>query len=96
MSAYLIADVSVTKPAQYEDYKRLSTLAMRAYDAKILVRGGESKVLEGREPGRTVVMEFPPWAPRRPSTTPGSTAGPQCPRRRGRHEYVYRSGNVKS
>lgn len=58
MSAYLIADVSVTKPAQYEDYKRLSTLAMRAYDAKILVRGGESKVLEGREPGRTVVMEF--------------------------------------
>ena len=58
MSAYLIADVSVTKPAQYEDYKRLSTLAMRAYDAKILVRGGESKVLEGREPG-TVVMEFP-------------------------------------
>ena len=49
MSAYLIADVSVTKPAQYEDYKRLSTLAMRAYDAKILVRGGESKVLEGRE-----------------------------------------------
>ena len=59
MSAYLIADVSVTKPAQYEDYKRLSTLAMRAYDAKIPVRGGESKVLEGREPGRTVVMEFP-------------------------------------
>ena len=52
MSAYLIADVSVTKPAQYEDYKRLSTLAMRAYDAKILVRGGESKVLEGREPHR--------------------------------------------
>ena len=50
MSAYLIADVSVTKPAQYEDYKRLSTLAMRAYDAKILVRGGESKVLEGVNP----------------------------------------------
>lgn len=62
MSAYLIADVTVTKPAQYEDYKRLSTLAMRAYDAKILVRGGESRHLEGREPGRTVVMEFPSMA----------------------------------
>ncbi|SEI88985.1 MULTISPECIES: DUF1330 domain-containing protein [unclassified Achromobacter] len=62
MSAYLIADVNVTKPAQYEDYKRLSTLAMRAYDAKVLVRGGESKHLEGREPGRTVVMEFPSMA----------------------------------
>ncbi|KAG0737527.1 hypothetical protein G6F24_017920 [Rhizopus arrhizus] len=35
---------------------------MRAYDAKILVRGGESKHLEGREPGRTVVMEFPSMA----------------------------------
>lgn len=62
MSAYLIADVTVTKPSQYEDYKRLSTLAMRAYDAKILVRGGDSKHLEGREPGRTVVMEFPSMA----------------------------------
>lgn len=48
MSAYLIAAVQVTKPAQYEDYKRLSTLAMRAYDAKGLVRGGESRHLEGR------------------------------------------------
>ena len=94
MSAYLIADVSVTKPAQYEDYKRLSTLAMRAYDAKIL-RGGESKVLEGVNPAARSSWNSP-WAPRRPSTTPGSTAGPQCPRRRGRHEYVYRSGNVKS
>ena len=59
MSAYIIAEVTVTKPAQYEDYKRLSTLAMRAYDAKVLVRGGETKHLEGRKPGRTVVMEFP-------------------------------------
>ncbi|ANY15519.1 DUF1330 domain-containing protein [Bordetella pseudohinzii] len=59
MSAYLIADVLVTQPAQYEDYKRLSTLAIRAYDAKILVRGGESEHLEGRQPGRTVVLEFP-------------------------------------
>ena len=50
MSAYLIADVSVTKPAQYEDYKRLSTLAMRAYDAKILVRGGESRCSRGVNP----------------------------------------------
>jgi len=59
MSAYIIAEVTVTKPAQYEDYKRLSTLAMRAYDAKVLVRGGETKHLEGRKPGRTVVLEFP-------------------------------------
>lgn len=59
MSAYIIADVHVTNPRQYEDYKRLSTLAMRAYDAKVLVRGGETRPLEGREPGRTVLMQFP-------------------------------------
>ena len=76
MSAYLIADVSVTKPAQYEDYKRLSTLAMRAYDAKVLVRGGESRHLEGREPGRTVIMGFRPWTRRRPSMTPIGIAVP--------------------
>ena len=93
MSAYLIADVSVTKPAQYEDYKRLSTLAMRAYDAKILVRGGD-KVLEGREPGRTVVMEF--LHGRRAGLLRLLAVPPAMPRRRGRHEYVYRSGNVKS
>ncbi|WP_459694506.1 DUF1330 domain-containing protein, partial [Achromobacter xylosoxidans] len=62
MGAYLSADVTGTKPARYEDDKRLSTLAMRAYDAKVLVRGGESRHLEGRGPGRTVVMEFPSMA----------------------------------
>ena len=69
MSAYLIADVSVTKPAQYEDYKRLSTLAMRAYDAKILVRGGESRCSRGVNPAARSSWNSPPWAPRRPSTT---------------------------
>ena len=62
MSAYIIADVTVTNAQQYEDYKRLSTLAMRAHDAKVLVRGGETRHLEGREPGRTVLMQFPSMA----------------------------------
>jgi len=62
MSAYVIADVEVTKPAQYEAYRRLSSLAMSAYDAKVLVRGGETRALEGRKPGRTVILEFPSMA----------------------------------
>ncbi len=62
MSAYIIADVTVTNPQQYEDYKRLSTLAMRAHDVKVLVRGGETRHLEGREPGRTVMLQFPSLA----------------------------------
>lgn len=79
MSAYLIADVTVTKPAQYEDYKRLSTLAMRAYDAKILVRGGESRHLEGVSPAAPSSWSFRPWPRPRPSTTPGSTDAPAMP-----------------
>ncbi|MFA4913859.1 MAG: DUF1330 domain-containing protein [Burkholderiaceae bacterium] len=62
MPAYIVADVNVHKPAQYEQYKRLSSLAISAFDAKILVRGGETRQLEGREPGRTVLLEFPSMA----------------------------------
>lgn len=59
MSAYMVVHVDVTNPAQYEQYKALSTLAMRAYDAKLLVRGGEEVVLEGKGFKRTVIIEFP-------------------------------------
>ncbi len=59
MPAYIIADVEVTDPAQYEEYKKLSTAAMQAYGAEVLVRGGRSERLEGRAPGRVVVLRFP-------------------------------------
>ena len=59
-SAYIIANVRVTDPAQYEEYKRLSTLAMQAHGAQVRVRGGEVQVLEGDwQPDRMVVLEFP-------------------------------------
>jgi uncharacterized protein (DUF1330 family) len=59
MPAYIVADVEVTDPAQYEDYKKLSTAAMRAHGAEVLVRGGRTEPLEGREPHRVVVLKFP-------------------------------------
>lgn len=59
MSAYIVAHIDVTNPAQYEQYKILSTLAMRAHDAKLLVRGGEEVVMEGKSLKRTVIIEFP-------------------------------------
>jgi uncharacterized protein (DUF1330 family) len=58
VTAYLIANVDVTKPEKYEEYKRFSSLAMRAADAKVLVRGGKTLGLEGETPTRTVVLEF--------------------------------------
>lgn len=59
MTAYIVAHIDVTNPAQYEQYKVLSSLAMKAYDAKLLVRGGEEIVMEGNSLKRTVIMEFP-------------------------------------
>ena len=59
MPAYIIADVEVTDPVQYEEYKKLSTAAMRAHGAEVLVRGGRADPLEGREPRRVVVLKFP-------------------------------------
>ncbi|MFM2398683.1 MAG: hypothetical protein RL341_840 [Pseudomonadota bacterium] len=62
MPAYIIADVTVTDPVQYEEYKKFSTAAMQAHGAVVRVRGGKTIKLEGREPGRTVVLEFPTLA----------------------------------
>jgi uncharacterized protein (DUF1330 family) len=59
-SAYIVANVKVTDPAQYEQYKQLSTLAMRAHGAEVCVRGGKVEVLEGDwQPDRVVMLKFP-------------------------------------
>ena len=51
---------TVTDPAQYEQYKKLSTLAMQAHGAEVCVRGGAVEVLEGDwQPERVVVLKFP-------------------------------------
>jgi uncharacterized protein (DUF1330 family) len=60
MSAYIIADVTVTNDTQYAEYRQWSTAAMQAYAAKVLVRGGDPQTLEGDwAPTRIVVLEFP-------------------------------------
>ena len=59
-SAYLIANVDVTDPVQYEEYKKLSSIAMKAHGAEICIRGGKVEVLEGDwNPSRFVMLKFP-------------------------------------
>jgi uncharacterized protein (DUF1330 family) len=59
-SAYLIANVDVTDPVQYEEYKKLSGIAMKAHGAEICIRGGKVEVLEGDwNPARFVMLKFP-------------------------------------
>lgn len=60
MSAYIIANVRVTNPAQYEEYKKWSSEAMRVHQAEVLVRGGAVEVIEGDwTPDRLVILKFP-------------------------------------
>jgi uncharacterized protein (DUF1330 family) len=60
MAAYVIVEVSVDDPVEYEEYKKLTPAAVAAFDGKFIVRGGETVSLEGDwNPERIVVLEFP-------------------------------------
>lgn len=59
MAAYVVANIEVTDPELYEDYKKLAGPAIQACGGKYLVRGGRTEVLEGKwRPNRLVVLEF--------------------------------------
>ena len=59
-SAYVIANVEVTDPERYEEYKKLSTIAMKAHGAEVCIRGGKVEPLEGDwNPSRFVMLKFP-------------------------------------
>jgi uncharacterized protein (DUF1330 family) len=59
-SAYIIANVQVTNPEQYAEYRRWSSAAFEAHQVEVLVRGGAHEVIEGDwTPDRLVVLKFP-------------------------------------
>ncbi len=59
MPAYVIVDIDVKDPVEYEEYTKLSTPAVAAYGGKFLARGGRVEVLEGSwQPKRLVILEF--------------------------------------
>ena len=60
MPAYIIVEVSITDPKEYEEYKKLTPATIAAFDGKFVVRGGQTETLEGDwRPERMVVLEFP-------------------------------------
>jgi uncharacterized protein (DUF1330 family) len=60
MPAYIVVQVDVTKPAEYEEYKKMVPASLAAYDGTFVVRGGACETLEGSWlPKRLVVIEFP-------------------------------------
>ena len=86
-SAYIIANVEVTNPTQYEDYKKWSTEAMKAHGAEVCVRGGKVEVLEGDwHPERIVIAEVSErrGTPRHSTTRPNTARrATRAPGRRG-------------
>jgi uncharacterized protein (DUF1330 family) len=60
MPAYVIVEVDVENPLEYEEYKKLTPTTLDAYNGKFVVRGGHTETLEGEwKPDRIVVLEFP-------------------------------------
>jgi uncharacterized protein (DUF1330 family) len=59
MAGYIIAEVQVTDPAGYEEYRKQVEGTIAAFGGTYKVRGGKSEALEGDAPrGRLVVLEF--------------------------------------
>ena len=59
MSAYLIAEVDVTDPVVFEQYRAGVPATIAAYGGKYLVRGGAFEALEGTwQPKRVIVLRF--------------------------------------
>lgn len=60
MAAYVIAQVEVTDPDKYAEYRKRVPAAIEKYQGRFLVRGGETAPLEGGwNPPRLVILEFP-------------------------------------
>lgn len=59
MPAYIIVDLEITDPVNYEEYKKLAGATVEKYGGKYIVRGGKCETLEGDwQPKRVVVLEF--------------------------------------
>jgi uncharacterized protein (DUF1330 family) len=60
MSAYIIADIQVTDPVAYDDYRPLAAASVARFGGRFIVRGGKVDLLEGEpQPERIVAIEFP-------------------------------------
>ena len=60
MTAYVIAQLTVTDPAGFEAYRQAAVPVVEAYGGRFLVRGSALSALEG-DPDRpsVIVLEFP-------------------------------------
>jgi uncharacterized protein (DUF1330 family) len=63
VAAYVVANVEVTDPVAYEEYRAKVPGTIAAYGGRYLARAGAAEVLEGDwSPKRFVILEFPSLA----------------------------------
>ena len=60
MAAYLVANIEVSDPAAFEEYRKRVPATIAAHGGRYLCRGGAVEMLEGEfDAKRIVVLEFP-------------------------------------
>lgn len=59
MSVYVIGRITVSDPAEYQNYSDQTAALVRDHGGLFLAKGGEQDVLEGNCPARHVIIEFP-------------------------------------
>jgi uncharacterized protein (DUF1330 family) len=63
MAAYLVAELEVTDPTVFEEYRTRVAATISAHGGRYLARGGTLESLEGGwNPKRMVILEFPSLA----------------------------------
>lgn len=63
MAAYLVAELEVTDPTVFEEYRKRVAATIAAHGGRYIVRGGALEALEGGwNPKRMVILEFPSLA----------------------------------
>jgi len=59
MPAYVIAEIDVHNPQDYEEYKKMVPSTITAYGGRYIARGGKTEMLEGNwSPKRIAILEF--------------------------------------
>lgn len=60
MAVYVVADLNITNPEEFQKYGQRVVDIVRQYGGRYLIRGGDSEILEGNwRPKRLTILEFP-------------------------------------
>lgn len=59
MAAYMITEIEITDPVQYEEYRKLVPVSLARYGGEFIARGGAVTRLEGDwDPKRIVITKW--------------------------------------